>query len=228
MNSQHPDLFEKVLVKLTDADESFALLHQIIRETPENSFFISGGIVRDILMGGHNRIKDIDIFLTSAGLAKIEPFLKANGKVHTNQFGTKRWFPGNAKELYYDIIEISRFRNGLWPCRDMNDVLNQFDITANSVAFDLASGKFYNPQNGLDDINNRVLRAVRFDYPEMLVSDDIPISRNSVLWFRYHFYASKLGFEIEPITKKWIDDNSFRSEDLEKFKKYFFDPYKVL
>src|ERR1700761_8578450 len=125
MDTQHRNLFEKVLQKLTAADESFALLHQLITRSPENNFFISGGIVRDILLDGHKTIKDIDIFLTTEGLSRIEPFLHQNGKLHTNQFGTKRWFPNGAKELYYDIIEISRFKNGLWPCRDMTDVLNQ-------------------------------------------------------------------------------------------------------
>ncbi len=228
MNEQSGNLFEHVLGKLLSTHESFKSLLQIIREIPEGNFFVSGGTVRDTLIGNDHSIKDVDIFLTIEGFLKIESFLNLNGNVVSNQFGTKRWFPDDNKTLYYDIIQISKFYNGLWPCRDMIDVLNQFDITANAVAFDLVNGKFYNPQNGLQDIKDRKLRAIRFDFPELLVSEAVNISRNSLLCIRYQFYAKKLNFEIEPITKKWLTDNNFRSADLEKFKKYFFDPHLTL
>jgi hypothetical protein len=217
--------FERLLLKLTKQDESFSLLLKLINGLPENNFFLGGGAVRDVLSDDEMPVKDIDIFLTAEALEKIKGFLMDKGNLVVNQFGTNRWFPkGTDRKFYYDIIQIPKFYNGLWDCRDITDVLNQFDITANAVAFDLLSGQFFNPQNGLNDIQNKILRAVRFDFPELAVSKDIDISRNTVLWFRYNYYAQKLGYEIEPLTKGWIADNAFRSAEIEKFKQYFFDP----
>jgi hypothetical protein len=221
-------LFDQIILKLRETHPGFRSLMELVGQLPEDNFFISGGVVRDILSGNNNRIKDIDIFLSSAGFDKVHDFMMANGELVKNQFGSGRWFPGDAPGFYYDIILIPRFYNGLWPCRNITDVLNQFDITANAVAFDLLTGRFFNPQNGLDDIKNNVLRAVRFDFPELLVSNEVDISRITVLWFRYHYYAAKLNFNIEPITRKWLDDNSFRLNDLEKFKYHFFDPQLAL
>ena len=217
--------FERLLLKLTKQDESFSSLLELINDLPENNFFLGGGTVRDILSDDELPVKDIDMFLTAEALGKIRGFLVDNGSLVVNQFGTNRWYPkGPARNFYYDIIQIPKFYNGLWDCRDITDVLNQFDITANAVAFDLLSGQFFNPQNGLHDIKNKILKAVRFDFPELAVSKEIDISRNTVLWFRYNYYAQKLGYEIEPLTKQWIADNAFRSSEIEKFKQYFFDP----
>lgn len=220
------ELFEGILAKVRSSDPIFGQLIQLINSLPANNFFLSGGALRDVLAGNNFSIKDIDIFLTQTGFEKINDFLLQNGQLTTNQFGSYRWFPGDSDKFYYDVIIIQRFHNGLWPCRNITDVLNQFDITANAVAIDLATGEVHNPQNGLDDIQKRILRAVRFDFPEIPVSNDIPISRISVLWFRYNYYARWLGFEMEPLTRKWIDENSFRAADLDKFKTHFFDPDK--
>ncbi len=220
------DLFRDILAKVQSSDPIFALLIQLINSIPPDNYFLSGGALRDVLAGNNFDIKDIDIFLTETGFEKINEFLLQNGRLTTNQFGSYRWFPGDSDKFYYDVIIIQRFYNGLWPCRNITDVLNQFDITANAVAMDLSTGDLHNPQNGLDDIQKKVLRAVRFDFPELPVSNDMPISRISVLWFRYNYYARRLGFEIEPLTLKWINENSYRAADLDKFKTYFFDPHK--
>ncbi len=224
MKLSAPDLFQDIIVKVRLADPIFGQLIQLMNTLPENHFFLSGGALRDVLAGNNFYIKDIDLFLTAVGFEKINGFLLQNGKLTTNQFGSYRWFPGDSDNFYYDVIIIQRFYNGLWPCRDITDVLNQFDITANAVAIDLSNGVLHNPQNGIDDIEKKVLRAVRFDFPELPVSADMPISRISVLWFRYNYYARRLGFEIEPLTQQWITDNSHRAADLDKFKTYFFDP----
>ena len=176
-------IFDVLTERLKRQHQSFSLLLDIIRASTENTFFIAGGTIRDTLSGIDKTIKDIDILLTAEGFENIAGFLSSNGIVVKNQFGTNRWFPQNETNFYYDFIPIPNFYNGLWVCRDITDALNQFDITANAVAFDLFNGRFYNPQNGYDDIKNKVLRAIRFDFPELLVSAEIDISRLSVLWF---------------------------------------------
>ena len=189
----------------------------------ENNIFVAGGMVRDFFRGTINRA-DIYLFVTDTAYSSMEKLQNSYGKIIKNQFGTDRWFPSEKSEFYFDIIRISDFYNGLWKCLDIIDVLNQFDITANAIAFDLKNGNFFNPVNGLRDCKEKRIRAIRFDYPELFVSETIPLSRNSVLWFRYKHYSKKLGFKVEPITEQWIEKNSFRYKDIELFKKYFFEP----
>jgi hypothetical protein len=216
-------VFERLIVQLIEKAPGFPSLLNIINDTPEGNFFLAGGAARDTFIE-NKPVKDIDLFITDLAYENIKDFLAANGNLQTNQFGTFRWFPSADPKLYYDIIRLSRFYNGLWLCENITDTLNQFDITANAVAFDLKSGTFHDPQNGHAHILRKELRAVRFDAPDLPVSKDIPISRTSVLWIRYQYYAKKLGFTIEPITQQWIDDNAWRRTHLDCFKKHFFDP----
>ena len=81
-----------------------------------------------------------------------------------------------------------------------------------------------NPVNGIEDIEKKILRAVRTDFPEMLVSDKIALSAVSVFWFRLLHYQVKLGFTFDEVTEKWIVENKYRMREKEMFVKYFFEP----
>lgn len=197
---------------------------KIARKCSSGDFFIAGGAVRDFSYSGGKINGDIDLFLSDKGYQALKSLQHRFGQIIMNPFGSERWFPDANSAFYYDVIKISEFYHGLWRCQDIIDVLNQFDITANAIAFDLSNGDFFNPTNGLRDLRNKELRAVRFDFPEMVVSKDIPISRNSVLWFRYNHYCNKLKYAIEPITREWITKNKFRKNDLKLFAKHFFEP----
>ena len=196
----------------------------ITTATGGNSVFVAGGFVREFCRGSNVINGDVDLFISDKVYDEIDELQKSYGKQIKNPFGSDRWFPNENETFYYDIIKITDFYQGLWKCIDITDVLNQFDITANAVAFDLFSGNFYNPVNGVRDAAGKKIRAVRFDFPEMNVASTIPISRNSVLWFRYNHYSNKLGYEIETVTKDWIIQNAYRIADIDIFKKYFFNP----
>jgi len=103
-------------------------------------------------------------------------------------------------------------------------LLKNFDFTANAIGVNIKTGTIYDPVHGITDINNRVLRAVRLDFPEKPVSNDIPLSAVSVFWFRLLHFQNKLGFEFEKQTKEWVIENAYRIKDIEMFKKYFFTP----
>jgi hypothetical protein len=223
MNAELSTVFSNMVYRLSEQWVSFRNLYTMIGNADAGFFFIAGGTVRDLLMDNLLPGKDIDLFTSADGFDLIKPFLEAHGELKINPFGNYRWFPVG-EQIYYDIISIPNFYNGLWPCKDIVDVLNQFDITVNAVAFDLASGAFINPQNGWRDINSRTLRAVRFDYPELALSSTASISRNSILWFRYQHYAQKLKLSTESVTQEWIRLNAFRIGDLPMFKELFFDP----
>ncbi|SMD16260.1 nucleotidyltransferase family protein [Pedobacter nyackensis] len=218
------DIFERLVTDLQLGIPSFSGFVGIVQELNINGVYLAGGAVRDAFLNPDFHAKDLDVFFTPAAFERIHDYLKKHGDLFLNQFGTHRWHAYGDGEFYYDIIVIPEFYNGLWICRNITDALNQFDITANALAFDLLLGSFYDPQNGLLDIQQRILRAVRFDYPEISVSKNIPLSRNTVLWFRYLHYAKKLDLRIESITALWIEKNSFREASIEEFAFHFFTP----
>jgi len=120
------------------------------------------------------------------------------------------------------VVPITRFFNGLWPCENITDVLNQFDFTANGVALDLRTGQFFDPQNGARDIGKRIMRAVRFDYPDQPIAPGIPLTRPEVVWFRILHYAEVLGLKIERATHQWLQANRCYEADAEQFVAPFF------
>ena len=99
-----------------------------------------------------------------------------------------------------------------------------FDCTANAIGVNITTGEVYNPVNGIEDIEKKILRAVRTDFPEMPVSDKIPLSTVSVFWFRLLHYQVKLGFTFDEATEQWIVENKHRMRDREMFVNYFFEP----
>lgn len=102
-------------------------------------------------------------------------------------------------------MPIDRFFNGLWRCEDIVDALNQFDFTGNAIAVDLRTGAIFDPQNGRRDMARRILRGVRFDYPDEPIAPGQVLTRPVVLWFRLVYYARLLGLTIEPVTKAWLN-----------------------
>ncbi len=136
--------------------------------------YLAGGAVRNSIIG-IREIKDFDFFIKSEDKTKILTHLGELGFVTFGPFGSARWHPKDVTDVYCDLIWINEFNNGLWKCEDIIDVLNQFDFTANAIAFDINSGVIFNPENGIRDIEKNTIRAVRFDYPNE------PISANSLL-----------------------------------------------
>lgn len=189
-----------------------------------NNIFVAGGVARDYICNKNTIKGDIDLFVSEIGYNTLLELPNKYGLKVVNQYGSYRWFPNQNDSFYYDLIKINDFDQGLWKCSDIVDALNQFDITANAIAFDLHDGLFFNPVNGARDARMKIIKAVRFDFPEIPVSPDIPIARNSVLWFRYNHYAVKLNYHIEPVTKKWLIQNDYRMKDIDTFSKHFFRP----
>ncbi len=220
--------FSSLKDQLVNRHPSMLDVFHIAQKVGSNNMFVAGGFARTFCSENSNIEGDIDLFLSEDGYKEIVKLQKGNGEVIVNQFGSERWFPDNSSSFYYDIIRIKDFYHGLWKCKSIVDVLNQFDITANAIAFDLFNGNVYNPVEGIRDAKLKIIKAVRFDFPEMLVSERIAISRVSVLWFRYNHYSHKLNYDIEPLTKSWMVDNFHRITEIDLFTKFFFKPIVVL
>lgn len=191
---------------------------------PGVRIYLVGGVVRDIVSRGAITSKDFDFMLEGEGAEFLVERLAREGSLTRGPFGSPRWYPAGESESYADLIPVDGFNNGLWHCRDIVDVLNQFDFTANAIAVELATGKVFDPQNGIRDAGERVIRAVRFDYPDEPISPRTTLTRLSVLWIRLAHYANALGFLVEPVTARWLLDHAAYEKDAGEFSKLFFSP----
>lgn len=187
----------------------FSLISQAIESIPTLDIYLAGGVLRNYVSGSSLESKDFDFFVNGpqADFSQFLDFLHTHGDLDFGPFGSPRWRLQKNDEKYCDIVYIPRFDNGLWHCEDILDALNQFDFTANAIALDLRSDALIDPQNGMRDAERRILRAVRFDYPDEAISKELSLTRNCVLWMRLNHYAKLLGYAIDPITLQWLERN---------------------
>lgn len=200
------------------------VLEEALRLHPSLQVYVAGGAVRNTLMGLTATTKDWDFFLGGASVADSVEHFRKFGRLSETPYGAPRWFPHEESSQYADLIPIQNFVPGLWRCLDIVDVLNQFDFTANAVAFDVFSGVAFDPQNGARDAINRTMKMVRFDYPEGPYITGAKLNRNDVLWFRIVHYASVLDLSIEPITRDWLISRRNAVEVKDEFMREFFLP----
>jgi len=180
----------------------------LLAERPEMELYLAGGALRDVLRGGHSSWKDLDFFLEERHLDSVVDELGRDGRIERTIFGSPRWYPAGEEEQYCDLIAIQRYSTGLGGCRSILDVLRQFDFTANAMALELRQDRFFDPLDGANDIRHRIMRAVRFDYPDEPVVPGHDLTGTQVLWFRLVHHTAKLGFEIEPDTLAWLRDHA--------------------
>lgn len=197
----------------------------LLRYKEIEEFYVCGGYIRDYIINGSVG-KDMDIFINCSKekLNMLIMHLKKFGYVIRGQYGSPRFYLNSNDEHYVDIVPFYNFVVSPKPILTIYDLLKNFDFTANAIGINIKTGAIYDPVNGIRDINNRILRAVRLDFPEKPVSSDISLSAVSVFWFRLLHYQNKLGFEFEKQTKEWVLKNAYRIRDYEMFEKYFFTP----
>lgn len=190
----------------------------------QNQAFVCGGAVRNAIMG-EKEVKDLDLFinLPKDQFVEVIQRLKIIGRLEYGQYGAPRLYISN-EETYIDVVPFSNFSGYGHPIDTVDGLLMNFDFTANAIGVNITTGEVYNPVNGIEDIEKKILRTVRTDFPEMPVSDKIQLSAVSVFWFRLLHYQVKLGFMFDETTEEWIIENKFRMRDKEMFIKYFFDP----
>lgn len=94
------------------------------------------------------------------------------------------------KKNYFDFAKIEG--------KDINEDLSRRDLTINAIAYDINNGRFIDIFNGIEDIKNKVIRAIS---EKNIVDDPLRIMRV----FRF---ASVLGFKIEENTLGLIKKHS--------------------
>lgn len=190
-----------------------------------SDIFVCGGYLRDYILSGKFG-KDIDVFIpcTPLEFQDLLIYLSSFGRIEYGQYGSPRFYPNECKNSYIDIVPFYNFIVADNEITDINSLLDNFDFSANAIAYNLKNNTLIDTHNGLKDINNRVLRALRTDFPEKYLPEPINLSTNTVFWFRLLNYQNALKFVFEENTKKWILDNAWRYRDIEIFKQYFFEP----
>lgn len=190
------------------------------------AMYICGGYIRDYLIGGETG-KDIDIFIdcTQEELNELTQYLSSYGRIGYGPYGSPRYYPSSAPDNYYiDIVPFYNFIVSEKRVTNINDLLHNFDFTANAVAIDIRTKSLYDPEHGSKDINDRILKAIRTDFPEKKVSETVDLSTNTVFWFRLLHFQNKLGFSFDSNTEKWILDNRNRLNEIDRFTEHFFKP----
>lgn len=194
---------------------------------PGLEVFLAGGSVRNIALEAYRDPRDFDFFLGGDGVQEALSLLEGSGELQTGPFGSPRWHPAVESDIYADIIPITFFYNGLWQCIDMVDALNQFDFTGNAVAVNLRTSAVLDPQNGIRDLQSRVMRGVRFDYPDEPISQHCLLSRPVVLWFRLLHYAVLLDLTIEPVTLRWLRAHRDYAQHIQAYQDVFEDVHPL-
>jgi hypothetical protein len=199
----------------------FETITTLLCDLPELDIYLVGGFLRDLVLDLPHA-NDFDFLLGGDGLDAAYKILGLHGELSSGPFGSPRWYPFSDQHTYCDIVPIERFYNGLWRCEDIVDALNQFDFTGDALGMDVRSGAFFDPQNGLRDLSKRIMRAVRFDYPNEPIAAGHILTRPAVVWFRLLHYAAVKNLQIEPITLGWLRENRQFYESLNEFAKTFF------
>ncbi len=181
-----------------------------VADQMQQETYVIGGYVRDIYL---NRVsKDIDIVTVGNGIELAENVakqLKNHPRVNIfRNFGTAMLkykdleieFVGARKESYQNDSRKPLVENGT-----LEDDQNRRDFTINALALGLNEsnfGKLVDPFNGLDDIENKIIRTP--------LDPDITFSDDPLRIMRAIRFSTQLGFEIQAGTLQSISRNKKR------------------
>ncbi|TET54015.1 MAG: CCA tRNA nucleotidyltransferase, partial [Actinobacteria bacterium] len=168
----------------------------------DHSLFLVGGSVRDVFI---NRAHEDFDLTTDALPEEIEEIVKDfSDEIWTvgKKYGTIG-FSKNSKKA-----EITTFRSEIYEpesrhpkvtySKTIEEDLKRRDFTVNAIAISLPDGKVIDPHNGINDLNDLILKTPQAS--EKSFTDD-PLRMLRALRF-----SAMLGFKIDPDTLKAIGD----------------------
>ena len=195
--TQSVDNWDKVIASSGELQAALEILDIINKRGSEG--LIVGGAVRDIILGKEPH--DVDI-ATNMDMEKVADIFKSFDIGKSQDFGIV------AVPYKGYTFEIAHYREefGTSDARHPDEVrdVDSFeqdsarrDITINSLGLD-ASGTIIDYQGGLEDIKNGLIRAVG--------NPDERIKEDALRIIRALRFAAKFGFDIEPDTKRAVQE----------------------
>jgi hypothetical protein len=216
LNTQENMIIKRTLEEFTNWVGSNAI-NTALKQFHELELYIVGGVLRDISLGISLPPKDFDILAIGNDTENFFSYLKDIGTLEYGQFNSPRWFPSSQTACYSDMMNIDSWDTGLNKCTSVEEVLSQFDFTGNAIALGIKDHKLYNPLNGIEDLNNHVLSAIRFDFKDTPIREDAKLTKMALHWFRYFLYSYRLGLQLDQNTTEWVYNNRIYLKQLSFF-----------
>ena len=174
--------------------------------------WIVGGAVRDASMGFIPSDIDLATDLRPDKLMSIFPDAIETGL----SFGTITIKSGNylfqTTTLRVDgqYLDSRRPESVEWKL-SLNEDLKRRDFTINSMAIDVARRLYYDPNNGIKDIENKIIRCV--GNPEKRINED---ALRILRAYRFLGQINTNNWKLEDRLSKVIVNNSYLIDDLAK------------
>jgi tRNA nucleotidyltransferase (CCA-adding enzyme) len=178
---------------------------EVCRMLQENGFqaYLVGGCVRDLFMGVTPKDWDVATNAKPFQIKKVFPKTYDTGLQH----GTITVIMGPTVADHFEVTTYrveGEYSDGRRPdsvdfVDNINEDLARRDLTINAIAYDPVNNKIVDPFGGLNDINNKVIKAVG-DPNERFAEDGLRTMRVAR-------FAARLGFSVDPKTKDAIADN---------------------
>lgn len=186
---------------------------KIVNEKGGRTYYV-GGCVRDLFLGKENKDIDIEIHgIDESTLIEIlskfgEPLTygKSFGIYTINGYNIDIALPRKEKKIgsgHKDFdVEIN-------PHIDINDAIKRRDFTINAIYKDVLSGEIIDPFDGLNDINNKIIKHI----------DDVSFVEDPLRVLRAAQFASRFEFDVSNKTIelcKSIDIKTLSRERVEE------------
>lgn len=161
-----------------------------------HSAYIVGGCVRDLILDSKPKDWDIATSATPQEVIKLFPKTYPTGLQH----GTVTVAMGEGKEKHFEVTTFrveGEYKDGRRP-EEVNFVqkieqdLERRDLTINAMAYDPINNILIDPFNGINDLNNKIIRAV--GAPEARFQED------GLRIMRVARFAARFGYGIDAPT----------------------------
>ena len=219
------DMWEKALYNSEELRVALDLMANIKALFPSGEIYIVGGVPRDLLLG--NDIDDVDL-ATNIPFAELKKHFSLHNisKNDTQPVYTIRHnhYNFDLAKFREDIKGIEGRQNNISTETDSFEAdTKRRELTINSFGLD-ETGQIVDYQNGIDDLNNKIIRAVG-DAKERFKEDATRILRV----FRF---AAKMNFDIDPDTLRAAQDMQYLLSDkaaisMESISKEFYKSAKT-
>jgi len=204
------DIEPSMHLSLDDVPESVGTLASTIAEHGGRALLI-GGAVRDKLMG--KEPKDFDIEVYGLDTDRLVSAMETHGDVDAvgKQFGVLKIVIGNED---FDVsVPRREVKTGPGhkdfdiipdPSMTIKEAAKRRDFTMNTVAMDPHDGGVFDPYGGVDDIQNKILRATD---PNVFIEDSLRILRGAQ-------FAARFKMSVEPQTMELMKGASVELPNL--------------